>query len=391
MLNFYKKALLLCVGLVAASALAAYLCLDRTFLELPLLPNEASPLPWHTVTETDAYQGGESEVEMQDDRYSLDFEMTVSDIAEYPAASVSLLFHDDQGERRLADLSAFDRLTFNVKCSPANVLNFTAFTVDSQITQLDDYLTYRSPVTYFSCEEQWTSVTLDLTRLEIPQWWLDRFELKLSMRDYQLDQVPRLTFSSSFQSPKEVKSRVQLTGLTLTGRDWRYLYLLGAFVFLTWTAGGIWLFRQHTRALTRDLREKIQKDRPLVAYQQLSVEPRRDKDKEAILRFLATEYPNPDLNLDTLVSATGVSRTRINDILKAELGFTFSGYLKKIRLTEAARLLAQSGEVSIAEIAYSVGYKHVPYFNKLFKQEYGCTPKAFKDIYSDEPSDSENQ
>lgn len=391
MLDFYKKALLLCVGLVAASALAAYLCLDRTFLELPLLPNEASPLPWHTVTETDAYQGGESEVEMQDDRYSLDFEMTVSDIAEYPAASVSLLFHDDQGERRLADLSAFDRLTFNVKCAPANVLNFTAFTVDSQITQLDDYLTYRSPVTYFSCEEQWTSVTLDLTRLEIPQWWLDRFQLKLSMRDYQLDQVPRLTFSSSFQSPKEVESRVQLTGLTLTGRDWRYLYLLGAFVFLTWTAGGIWLFRQHTRALTRDLREKIQKDRPLVAYQQLSVEPRRDKDKEAILRFLATEYANPDLNLDTLVSATGVSRTRINDILKAELGFTFSGYLKKIRLTEAARLLAQSGEVSIAEIAYSVGYKHVPYFNKLFKQEYGCTPKAFKDIYSDESSDSDSQ
>lgn len=391
MLHFYKKALLLFFGLLVASALALYWCLDRTFLELPLLPNEASPLPWHTTTETDAYQGGRSEIEVQDDRYSLDFEMTVSSIAEYPSASVSLAFHDDQGERRLADLSAFDRLTFNVKCAPANVLNFTAFTVDAQITQLDDYLTYRSPVTYFSCEEQWTSVTLDLTRLEIPQWWLDHFQLKLSMRDYQLDQVPRLTFSSSFQSPREVESRVQLTGLTLTGRDWRYLYLLGAFVFLIWTAGGILLFRLYNRALIRDLREKIQKDRPLVAYQQLSVEPRRDKEKDAILRFLATQYANPDLNLDMLSSATGVSRTRVNDILKAELGFTFSGYLKKIRLTEAARLLAQAGEVSIAEIAYSVGYKHVPYFNKLFKQEYGCTPKAFKDIYSEEPSDSDTQ
>jgi AraC-like DNA-binding protein len=390
-LDFYKKALLLCVGLVVASALVAYWCLDRTFLELPLLPNESSPIPWETLTETDDYQGGKSRIEVQDDQYSLDVEMLVSDAAEYPTASVSLLFQGELGEQRMADLSAFDRLTFNAKCTPANVLNFSAFTVDPQVTQLDDYLTYRSPATYFSCEAHWNSVSLDLTRLEIPQWWLDRFQLKLSMRDYQLDQVPRLMFSSSSQSPREMESRIQLTGLTLTGRDWRYLYFLGAFVFLIWTAGGIWLFRRYKRALIRDLREKIQKDRPLVAYQQLSVEPRRDKDKDAILRFLATEYANPDLNLDTLVSATGVSRTRINDILKAELGFTFSGYLKKVRLTEASRLLAQAGEVSIAEIAYSVGYKHVPYFNKLFKQEYGCTPKAFRDIYSEEPSDSDPQ
>ena len=68
----------------------------------------------------------------------------------------------------------------------------------------------------------------------------------------------------------------------------------------------------------------------------------------------------------------------MNYILKTELGFTFSGYLNKLRLTEAARLLAEKDSATVAEIAYSVGYSNVSYFNKLFKEEYGCTPKAFR-------------
>jgi len=81
-----------------------------------------------------------------------------------------------------------------------------------------------------------------------------------------------------------------------------------------------------------------------------------------------------------------ISRTKINDILKAELGFTFTSYLNKLRLTEAARLLAEKEDANIAEIAYSVGYKNVSYFNKLFKEEYGCTPKSFKSLCDTTPS-----
>jgi YesN/AraC family two-component response regulator len=95
---------------------------------------------------------------------------------------------------------------------------------------------------------------------------------------------------------------------------------------------------------------------------------------------MATEYANPDLDVETIVNAIGVNRTKVNDILKSELGFTFSTYLNKLRLTEASRLLSEKDEANVAEIAYSVGYKNVSYFNKLFKEEYGCTPKTFKSL-----------
>jgi AraC-like DNA-binding protein len=59
---------------------------------------------------------------------------------------------------------------------------------------------------------------------------------------------------------------------------------------------------------------------------------------------------------------------------------TFTGYVNKLRLTEAARLLTEKSAATVAEIAYSVGYANVSYFNKLFKEEYGCTPKAFRTL-----------
>lgn len=381
MLEFYKKALMVLLGLVVFSLLLAYLCVSRTFLQVALLPAEQSQLPWVAQSETDIFQGGASRLQLNDTRLSLDFEVELSDRIEHPGASVGLMFHDAEGKPMLEDLSAFTSASFEVKCSHPNVLALTVFTPDKNITKADDYLTYRAPSAFFTCDEQWSRVKLDLTRLELPQWWLDMFHLKLSMNDYQLDQVAKLQFTTTHQSPREQSSRVQISQLTLNGRDWRYMYLLGAGLTLLWVGYGLWFFRQHTRALISDLKSKIQRDRPLVAYQQLSVQSQRDRDQEAILRYMATNYAHPELSLDAMVSAIGVSRTKINDILKAELGYTFTGYLNKLRLTEAARLLAAVEDANIAEIAYSVGYKNVSYFNKLFKEEYACTPKAFKQLY----------
>ena len=100
-----------------------------------------------------------------------------------------------------------------------------------------------------------------------------------------------------------------------------------------------------------------------------------------ILQLIADEYTDPGLGLDAVVTKLGISRTKINEILKTEVGFTFSAYLNKLRLSEAARLLSENEEVNVAEIAYSVGYNNASYFNKLFKSEYGCTPKSFNKIY----------
>lgn len=118
-----------------------------------------------------------------------------------------------------------------------------------------------------------------------------------------------------------------------------------------------------------------------MAYKELSIEPQKDKEKSALLRLMATEYANPELSLESAAATLGINRTKINQILKDELGLTFTAYMKKLRLTEAARLLSENSEASISQIAYHVGYNNVSYFNKLFKAEYRCTPKTFQNLY----------
>ena len=378
MLDFYKKAFTGVIALLLLSALIGYFCVERTFLHLDLLPSEHSELPWQTAIETDANQPGNSVAIVNDARYSLDFELTIAAGAQHPSAAVALSLLDEAGKTTLADLSSYTSLSFSIKCSTANVLTLIVFTLDEKISQPNDFLTYRSPSAFFSCDQNWSQVEVDLTHLAMPQWWLEMFHQKLSMNEYHLDKVAKFQFATSSQSPMGVKSRIQVGQLILHGTNWSYLYFLIVSLFVLWCGYGLWFFKQHAAALTSDLKNKILRERPLVAYRQLNMEPQRDKDQDAILRYMATAYANPELNLDSAVAEIGVSRTKINDVLKAELGFTFTGYLNKIRLTEAARLLTEKDEANIAEIAYSVGYKNVSYFNKLFKEEYNCTPKAFK-------------
>ncbi|EEF23082.1 conserved hypothetical protein, partial [Ricinus communis] len=242
-----------------------------------------------------------------------------------------------------------------------------------------DYLSYRSPLAYFSCGKDESRVEIDLTRLETPHWWFYLVKLDLSHQAYKLDKVPKIVIGSTFQSPVGVPSEVEISELELEGRDFRYLALLALGLLLAWGGFGLWFFLRHATVLAADVRDRLQKDLPFVAYQQLSLEPHRDKEKAAILQFIGRHYADPALELDRVVEQTGVNRTKIGELLKAELGYTFSGYVNKLRLTEAARLLAEKDTAAVAEIAYSVGYGNVSYFNKLFKEEYGFTPKAFRD------------
>jgi AraC-like DNA-binding protein len=352
---FYRRSLIALACLLAGSLLLGYVCVDRSYLHTPLLPAQGSALPWHMDTSTNA--GG---------------------TPEHPFAAADLLFEDRDGKPRHVDLSRYDSVSFQARCAPANTLMLSIPTFEDRISTPNHLLSYRMPSAYFSCNRTGTRVEIDLSRLETPQWWFDMFKLDLSRQAYKLDRVPKIAFGSTFQSPADTDSTVTISALVLNGRDYRYLVGLAALLTLAWVGSGIWFFRQHASALVADVREKLQKDLPFVAYQQLSLEPHRDKEKAAVLRFIATHYADAGLDVDTVVAGTGINRTKLNEILKAELGFTFSAYLNKLRLTEAARLLSENTALAVAEIAYSVGYGNVSYFNKLFKEEYGCTPKAFR-------------
>lgn len=380
MFRFYKQALGLSLCCLFVSLLAIYYCLFGSFHTLQFLPHHQSTTHW-TVAETNDHEtGGQSRMRLNEEDFSLDFILELSDDSAYPFAAAALVFQDQNDMPQLADISQFTDLRFRIRCVPANVLSFSIFTIDHQITDSRDIDTYRTPTAFFHCKDHWQEITIDMKHLETPQWWLDKYGVSLAERAYDLKKVRQLQFGSTHQTPTNVPTRIQINDLALQGRSWHGFFVAIGAASLSWVLLIIWLFKAHKNALIADLKHKLQQERPLIAYQQLCIEPSHDKHKAATVQFLSTHYANPDLNLDMVTSEIGVSRTKISNILKDELGFTFTGYINKLRLNEAARLLTNSKYANIAEIAYSVGYKNVSYFNKLFKEEFGCTPNVFRNL-----------
>jgi AraC family transcriptional regulator, transcriptional activator of pobA len=79
-------------------------------------------------------------------------------------------------------------------------------------------------------------------------------------------------------------------------------------------------------------------------------------------------------------SAFNISDRQLNDICNSH----FNCGLKKIlqdRLMQEARKLLLSSELSVAEIAYKLNFEDNSYFNKVFKNKTGLTPKRFREMH----------
>jgi AraC-like DNA-binding protein len=377
MLGFYRKAVTVSLGLVALTALLAYLCIPRVYLSTPFFPAHESVIPWRLKALTDAWKGGSSSVSVTEDVYSLGYEYLLTEDARFPSVTMLIELAEPGSAENHVDLSSYSAATFRVSCAPRNVLTFFVYTFDEKVTVPGDLYSYRLATALFSCHEEWSRVEIDLKHLKVPVWWLEPMKLDVSDQDYSLDKTVAIAFDATRQGPVKTPVKVKVGELVLHGRDWRYAWIFAGLSAVVWTGFIAWLFRQYTLRLVAEVRNKLKKDQPLIAYQQLSIEPHRERERSQVLRFMAEEYRNPELSLESAVAALGINRTKINELLKDEFGMTFSAYLNKLRLAEAARLLAQRENANVAEIAHLVGYNNVSYFSKLFKSEYGSTPGTF--------------
>lgn len=391
MLRFYKIAGLCLLCLSVISGVILYVGISQAQTGVTILPAENGALPWTPRLVAGVIEAESTRINVNEDARLLDFNYWLPADVPYPYASYAMDFGDIASPKDLRDWSPYDSVNFSVRCSPQNVLLFVLFTWDDKATVPLQHYSYRVSSAFFSCGDNWNTVEIRFADLDTPDWWLQKFHVALSNdRDIRLDKVFGIGFVNSVQSLREIDSNVKITDLRISGYNPVFIYLASVAVVLLWLAGGAWLFRRYTVALVELVRENVKRDMPLVAYQKLTIEPRAVKEKTDVISFMAAQYANPELDLETAVSSLGINRNKINEILKNEIGLTFSGYLNKLRLTEAARLLLEQQDVNVAQIAFAVGYNNVTYFNKLFKNQFGCTPKNFKNLYR-EPAQTHNE
>ena len=110
---------------------------------------------------------------------------------------------------------------------------------------------------------------------------------------------------------------------------------------------------------------------------ELIVDERDKKLLNAINLWLSSHLSDPTLSVDTLAEAMGYRRTIFYKKVKALTGMTPADYIKTQRLNHAAELLKEE-TVTIAEVCYKVGINDPHYFSKVFKQQFGISPKKYQ-------------
>lgn len=96
---------------------------------------------------------------------------------------------------------------------------------------------------------------------------------------------------------------------------------------------------------------------------------------------------NRDISLRQLAALYFVSEKYLGQVFRAEMGETMRQYLNRVRLEHAARLL-ETGEQPVVNVALDCGFQNVPYFNRLFMEQYHQTPLAYRRKHrADSPAD----
>jgi len=99
---------------------------------------------------------------------------------------------------------------------------------------------------------------------------------------------------------------------------------------------------------------------------------------EDVMRYIREHIGEP-LDRETLADVAGFSVPHFHRVFTAHVGESAISYIRRMRLERAGRKL-RMGAVDITEVALSAGYDSHAAFSKAFKQQFGLSPREFRQL-----------
>ncbi|QNA46480.1 hybrid sensor histidine kinase/response regulator transcription factor [Lacibacter sediminis] len=108
----------------------------------------------------------------------------------------------------------------------------------------------------------------------------------------------------------------------------------------------------------------------------IKTESSNDKLIQKIVLYIEDNLTDTQLSVETLSRHVGMSRGTLYSKLLELTGQTPVEFIRSVKLDKAAQMLEKS-ELTIAEVAYSVGFSTPNYFAKSFKAKFNMLPSEY--------------
>lgn len=96
-----------------------------------------------------------------------------------------------------------------------------------------------------------------------------------------------------------------------------------------------------------------------------------------IHKVLSKIHQEPAVSVRGLANLVRLSSSRLGHLFKIETGLELRHFLLEARIERAAELLRET-DMQIKEISHTVGYHHVPSFDRVFRKRLQVSPADYR-------------
>lgn len=274
----------------------------------------------------------------------------------------------------LMDLSTYDAMIIKMDSNHSHSVRVILLAAVPGFTVDNDFSTYLFLQQEVVLRKNNASYSLPLSGFFTPEWWWSSRDA--AENDPRFDGALGRIFSISIQSgttePVDAADTLTVTEIGFS-KNLQPLVAAALSVIAVCSTALVLLFllRRYKYSLRNRANKVVTASRSTVADQGL------DETTRTVIRYIGEHYSNPGMSVETVGRECGISAVRVPQCIKEHFGLHFPQYLTVIRLAEAKRLLGETG-LTIAEIAYKVGFSSIPHFNRVFKSGEGISPKNFR-------------
>ncbi|MBE9915020.1 AraC family transcriptional regulator [Paenibacillus donghaensis] len=114
------------------------------------------------------------------------------------------------------------------------------------------------------------------------------------------------------------------------------------------------------------------------------IESQVQRTVKQMIHYLSAQYAHP-VSIEQMSESLGYNRAYLSRIFKKETGMSPVTYLLKLRIDKSRKLLRERPELSIEQIAASVGLTDALYFSRQFKRLCGHSPSQYRALVAASP------
>ena len=97
-----------------------------------------------------------------------------------------------------------------------------------------------------------------------------------------------------------------------------------------------------------------------------------------VIKFIKDNLTNKDINVDVLAKKAHMSSSHFHKQFKNTLGISPIDYINSEKIKFSKKLIKESKDCRMSEIAFKSGFNNTSYFNRQFKKMEMVTPQQFK-------------